>query len=168
MEIKNKELFRNLLKNAVAKYVQQFPVFFYGNIIINIVLIVLFIADAFVVIMTMRFAPQVAVYGFLLLGVFMMIFNVTFRDMRRNFKILKTIREGHYDFEIEDFELDNVIEFLESLPKTKSEIKDMEIELSFDKLIEILKAAKIITCRKGVYDLGLKFKFVYEEKNGEI
>ena len=155
MKIENKEAFKAELKKKMALHIKQFPVFFYGNLIINIIIVVLIVVSAIVILLslyTMR-VPQILAYGGIFIVILSSIFARTFRDFLKNVRVLNAIRAGHYDLGIEDFELDDVIEFFEQLPLSKSEVDRMKVELSFGKLIDVLDLFGVITCEGGVYEL---------------
>ena len=162
MEIKDKELLKIQIKNKIDKYIKEFPIFFYGNIIINLFLIIFLAAVAVFSAISIKIDARITVYGAFFLAIGMSILKITLKDFRRNFRIIKNIAEGHYDFEIEDYEMDNVVEFMEDLPKSRDDVSQLKVALSFDKILEILVASKIITFQKKFYDVDLKFKFNFE------
>lgn len=161
MEIRNKTLFKKLIKNKIDKYIREFPLFFCGNIIINALLI-----SALVIIVII----SATLSGFLFYGIFFLIvilgfLEVTIKNFLRNITILKNILENYHtfgNFKINDHEMDNVVELMEDLPKNKEEIDHLKLSLSFDKLIEILTAARIISYHKKTYEIDLKFKYKFE------
>jgi hypothetical protein len=74
---------------------------------------------------------------------------------------------GDYDLDVEDYELDNVIEFFEDLPMKKEELERVRVTLSFEKLINILELFGIIYCEGGVCDVDVIFKCRTKEAIGE-
>jgi len=165
MEIKNKEAFKAELKRVIALRIKQFPYFFYGNILINIIIVAVIIATLFFVVaslITIK-APAIFVYGVALIAFLSSILSITMRDFFKNIRILNAIRAGHYDLGVEDYELDNTLEFIEQLPMSKSEVERMKIELSFGKLINVLDVFGIINCEGEIYNIDLVFKYETEE-----
>jgi hypothetical protein len=162
MQIKDKALFKKMINDQVNKYIEEFPTYFYGNIFINVFLLVCLIASIIFSVIP----------GFLYAGIFSMfvvinILRVTFKNFRRNMRILGNIDEGQYDFGLEDYEMDDIVEFMEDLPKSKEEINRLKVSLSFNKLIDILVVTKILYYYKKTYDINLKFKFAYEQALGD-
>jgi len=162
MEIKNKDLLKIHIKDKIEKYIKEFPIYFYGNIFINIILIVSIVFAAMLSAISLRVDATFTLYGVAFMVAAISILKTTTKNFLRNVRIIKNIQEGNYKFGIEDYEMDNTIELIEDLPKSKQEIKDLKVSLSFDKLIEVLVAARIIKYYKGMYDLDLKFKYKYE------
>jgi ABC-type multidrug transport system fused ATPase/permease subunit len=163
MEIKNKEFLKAQLKAKVALNIKQFPFYFYFNIFINIVVAVLIVATMFFI----GFVPPILIQGMMVIVFLLVIFHITVRDLFKNIRILNTIRAGHYDLDIEDYELDNTLEFIEQLPMSKEEAERMKEELSFSKLINLLDLFGIICCKDGMYDLDLIVRNEMEEAIGE-
>jgi len=167
MEIKNKEYFKAELKKEITKHVRQFPLFFYGNIVINFLILAVILATISFIILSLAMEPAVhlIVYGAFLIVSLGSIFSITIRDFFKNIRILNALRENNYEAGIEEYELDNIVEFIEQLPMSKEEIEDMRKELSFDKIFDMLELFSIISCEKGIYDLDIVFKY---EAEGEL
>jgi hypothetical protein len=165
--IDRKTILKNEIRKKVERYIKEFPIYFYGNIIINILLIASAAIATLFASLSWRVDFRITWFGILFIAVIFGIIRVTFKGFLRNVHILKTIREGHYDFEIEDYEMDNAVEFVEDLPKQKEDVEQMKLALSFGKLIDILRAARVITCRNGVYEMDIVFRYDFEEKAGD-
>lgn len=165
MEIKNKEIFRAELKAEIAKHIKEFPVFFFGNIVINVIVIAMIVATASFLAFSLKIKmPSSAFgYGLIFIAFLLSVLSIMGRDFFKNIRILKAIRAKNYELEVEDYELDNLVEFIEGLPMSREDVEQMKISLSFGKLIDILDLFEIIYCEKGVYNLDLAFKYRVEE-----
>jgi hypothetical protein len=167
MEIDNKEAYRVELKSVLTERIRQFPIYFYGNIIINIFIMAVVIVSAVIIVAALRFDPAVITFGFLFITALLSALSITMRNFLKNIRILNAIRAGDYDLDIEDYELDNVIEFFEDLPMKKEELEQVKVTLSFEKLINILELFGIIYCEGAVCDVDVIFKCRTKEAIGE-
>jgi len=168
MEIKDKLLFKTEIKNKIDKFSKEFPIYFFINIIINVSLILMMLGAAlFVVFSIEMFDSGVHIYAILFIVFLSIILRVTMKGFFRNIKIVKSIQAGDYNFGIEDHEMDNAIEFIEDMPIKKDEVEKMRVALSFNKLIDVLKYARIIKCSRGLYDIDLVFKYRIEKMTEE-
>lgn len=168
MEIRNKEAFKVELRKEIDKHMKEFPVFFYGNIIINIVLIAIIVAAGSFIALTLEMRePDILTYGLFFIGFILSILSVTMRSFFKNVRILSAIRAIHHDFDVDNYELDNLVGFIEQLPMKREEVERMKISLSYGKLINILDLFNIISCEKGIYDMDIIFEFQTEEAIGE-
>jgi hypothetical protein len=152
MEIKDKQAFKIILREKVERYIGQFPIYFYGNIFINLILMA--IITILIIFLVETLMPELIFLLVVLFG----IFSVTLNGCLRNIKILQKISAGNYKFGIEEFEMDNAVEFIEELPMEKEEFERTKIALSFGKLIDVFEAARIISNSGKLYDLDLLFK----------
>lgn len=159
MYIKDKHKFKIEIKNKINKYVREFPIYFYGNILINIIFIVIMVGCIFFAGFSIRYNIEGAGYAVIAVVVLIPIIQVTLEGFFRNIKILRKIEAGDYDFGIENHEMDNTIEFIEDLPMKKEEIERLRISLSYNKLVDVLETAKIIECEGKTYDVNLVFKY---------
>lgn len=163
MQIKNKALFELELKAKVAHYVKHFPAYFWGNILINIVLVIGLVVFSSFVAMGMSSGQgdeggQVAVGGIMAVIFIFSILRITARGFWKNLEIIREIRAGDYELGIEHHELDNAIEFIEDLPLNVAEVEQMRVSLSFGKLIHVLETSGVICFRDGMCDLDLVFR----------
>jgi len=158
MEIKNKEIFKAEIVKKVNKYIKQFPFYFYGNIITNIILVAIIIIAVFFVVASWQFSTAIFFYGPVSIAFVSSILRITVKDFLKNIKTLEKIKAGHYDFGVEDYELDNAVEFLEELPKPKEEVDQMKGELSFGKLVDVFEATNIISYENGLYNIDRIFR----------
>jgi hypothetical protein len=159
MEIKNKEKFKLILKEEILQYTRQFPVYFWLNILINLLIFLVLIATALVIALSVSVYPSsFAFYGLVFMAALLKILHITFGNFLKNLRILGALKEKHYGYEIEEYELDNIAEFIEQLPMKKEEVEKMKIELSYGKLIEILDLIGIITFDNGMYYLDVKLQ----------
>lgn len=172
MEIKNKEDFKAQLKAEIELNIKQFPFYLYGNIIINLIILVMIIAIAIFISGIFKISLETSIgssmvslvwYGSLFIIFMASILTFTIKDFFKNIHILRVIQAGHYDLGIEEYELDNTLEFIEQLPMTEEEVERMKKELSFGKLINVLDLFNIINCENGIYDIDLIFKYKTEE-----
>lgn len=174
MEIKNKEAAREYLKAKVQKNIEQFLFYFYGNIIINIIIlavIVLTVGMCVLSLMTLSTIPELLAYG-IMSSIFLSgILSITFRNFLKNIRILNALRADHYDLYVKDYEWDHLFGFIEQLPMSKEEVERAKASLSFGKLIDILDLFRIINCENDIYDLDIAFRYKIEEadeKNIEV
>jgi hypothetical protein len=158
MEVKDNIIFKAEVIRKINRYINQFPIFFYGNIIVNIILLIIIGTVLFFVIIGAWLNPVLVYYGFVIVSFVSVILHITMNNFWKNYEILKDITAGRYNADVEDYELDNAIEFLEELPKSKEEVDQMRVALSFRKLIDFFEAADIITCENGVYDIDIIFR----------
>jgi hypothetical protein len=165
MEIENKEEFKIEIKNEIEEYMNQFPTFFYGNILINCLLLAVIISSVIFIAVSFRFLLPYEAYGLVFLVSVSGVFSITIRNFFRNLRTIHMMRA--YDFEIQSYEMDNAVEFFEKLPLKKEEVDRMKIELSYGKLIEIFDLAGIISMADGFYDLSIKFKVKKEAEKEE-
>ncbi|HOW60562.1 MAG TPA: hypothetical protein P5548_01430 [Candidatus Moranbacteria bacterium] len=164
MEIKNKLLFKTEVKKKIDRFIKEFPIYFFINIVINISLIVMILGSAFFVAFSLEMlGTGIHAYIILFIAFLSLVFRITIKGFFRNIKILKSIQAGDYEFGIENHELDNAIEFIEDMPIKKDEVEKMRVALSFNKLIDVLEYARIIKCSKGLYDVDLVFKYRVEK-----
>lgn len=179
MEIRSKELYKSEIKNKIEKYKKEFPVYFFGNLFVNLFLIGLVCVSFSISLLLIKAIMGTGVdmggsgYG-IVFGFFIsvVVLPITLKGLFKNIQILNRIRKGDYSFGAENYELDNVVEFLGSLPKTKKEIDEMRVELSFNKLIDVLEAVKIIRYDGGEYKIDRVFdndmeEKIYEKSEGE-
>lgn len=168
MEIKDKQLFRIEMRNKIDKFVKDFPVHFYGNAIINSVLVFGIFCVLAVYFMSIRysqgfiFAPvsqELLVYGIFIIISISAVLRVTIKSFLRNLDILRDMHSGKYAFGIGDHEMDNAIEFIEELPMKKDEVDRLRTSLSFDKLINVLEATRIISCENNEYVMDIVFRY---------
>lgn len=159
MEIKEKLIFKIGLKKEIDRYIKEFPIYFYGNILVNISLIILCLILLFFACVSMGFDLRASGYLIAVILFFGSIMRITFKGFLRNLNILHEIGKGKYTFGIEDHEMDMVVEFLEDLPMKKEDVEQMKVALSFDKLIDVLEAADIINYENGVYNMNIIFKY---------
>jgi hypothetical protein len=171
MEVKNNEALKQEIKNRVAVYVKEFPIYFAGNIIVNLILALLFLAGAIYIsgIVQLNIISKGPVgiegiyYGLAFMIFIMPISRYTLRNLRRSLQALKLMAEGKYEFEIEDYELDHAAEFIEKLPMKKEDVEKMKVALSFGKIIDIMEVIEIISCWKGIYDVRIVFDCKVDE-----
>jgi hypothetical protein len=159
MIIRDKDRFKMEVKKRIDKYVKDFPVYFYGNILINIIIVLAMIASLLIAAFCILYGIEGAFYTILLFVGLSPALKTTFNGFLRNIKILRKIEAGDYEFGVEDHEMDNAAEFIEDLPMKKEEVERMRVALSYNKLIDVLETARIIESKKGVYDIGLVFKY---------
>jgi hypothetical protein len=173
MEIKNKEAFKAKLRAEIAKHIKEFPVYFYGNIIINILIVVLIIAAATTVALglmalgenTSEDIAAIPIYGFAFISLLMWIFSITIKGFLKNVRILKAIRVGHYELKVEEYELDNTLQFIEKLPMSKEDVERIKVSLSFGKLVDVLDLFGIICCKESVYDMDIISRYELNESS---
>lgn len=163
MKIKDKEQLKIEIKGKITKFTKEFPFYFFVNIFINIFLLIIIFLIFFLFFLIARQAGEVIFLVFIVMG----IMTVTFKNFLRNIKILHGMYNGDYDFEIDDHEMDNAIEFLEDLPLNISEVNKLRISLSFNKIINVLESSGIITKKKGVWDVDLDFKYKAKSLEGD-
>ena len=168
MIIKDKLLFKIEVKKKIDKFVKEFPVHFYGNLIFNLFFVALAIAICVIFVLDIVYSlrtgsnpvfQDIVAYGaFGLFGV-LAAFRITFKGFLRNMDILRDMHAGNYAFGIDDHEMDSAIEFIEELPMKKEEIDKLRMSLSFDKLINVLEATKIIANENGEYVMDIVFRY---------
>jgi hypothetical protein len=159
MIIKDKERFKIEVKKKIDKYVKDFPAYFYGNIALSIIIVIVMIASLLFAAFCIHYSLNGSFYAIIFFAGLSPILRITLKDFMGNIKILKKIEAGDYDFEIEDHEMDMAVEFIEDLPKSKEEVERLRVALSFNKLIDVLETTKIIESKKETYDIGLVFKY---------
>lgn len=170
MIIKDKQIFRVEIKNRIEKYVQEFPVYFYGNIFFNVILLLIILAVSIAIILVIIASSLYEIIEvikstyvlFLILVTVSAIFRITLKGFLKNIKILHRIQAFDYDFGVEDHEMDNAIEFIEDLPKDKDDVERMRVALSFNKIIDVLSTVKLIVFEKKLCILERKFKYDME------
>jgi len=150
---KNEQTFKADLKVTIEKRIHQFPFYFYFNIIINIFLVLLLIGAAAFVVMDFSSGLGYGVYGLLFMVFLMGVFPITLRGFFRNVHIFHALRTGNYKIEIEDYEMDHAVDFIEHLPKSKEEVEEIKIALTFGRIIEMLELLDIVYCENNVYKL---------------
>jgi len=163
MEIINKKIYKTEIKNKVDKYMREFPFYFLFNILLNLITLVSIVIVAVFVALGFRFATEGSTYGLFLIAILLAFLRIISKGFFKNINTLKSIREGNYDFEIEDHEMDNAIEFIEDLPMKKEDLERMRKSLSYDKIIDVLETVNIITYKDGFYDVDLIFKYRTEQ-----
>jgi hypothetical protein len=171
MEVKNKEALKQEIQDRVDVYVKEFPIYFAGSIIINLMLFFILLACAVYTVISIDLSlisgrpvgVEGIYYGFGGMILIMPVIKYTWHNLRRCFRGLKLMSKGKYDFEIEDYELDHAAEFIEQLPMKKEELEKMKVELSFGKIIDILEVIGIISCRRGIYDVKIVFDCEVDE-----
>jgi hypothetical protein len=165
MEITDKKAFKKELREKIMEYMRKFPFYFYGNIVINIILIVLLAGIVFIFLASFFNLPSALPgYGFIAIGIILRILSVTFGNFLKNIRIISSVRNNDYELEIEEYELDHILELIEKLPMEEDEIKRMKVELSYGKLIDILDLIGIINNEDGVYDVNTEIKARMMEK----
>lgn len=163
MEIIDKKTYKTEIKKRVDKYMKEFPFYFLFNIFLNFILIFLIILSALFVVMGAKSGIGEAGYGFIAIVGLLSVLGITSSGFFKNINTLKSIREGDYDFEIEDHEMDNAIEFIEDLPAKKEDVEKLRLSLSYDKIFDVLETVDIIVCKNGSYDINLRFKYQVEQ-----
>jgi hypothetical protein len=171
MEVKNKEALKQEIQDRVDIYVKEFPIYFAGSIIVNLMLIFILLASAIYTVISIDLSLisgkpvgiEGTYYGFAGMILIMPVIRYTLHNLRRCFRALKLMSESSYDFEIEDYELDHAAEFIGQLPMKKEEVEKMKVELSFGKIIDILEVIGIISCRRGIYDVRIIFDCQVDE-----
>lgn len=163
MEIIDKKTYKIEIKNKVDKYMKEFPFYFLFNILLNLITIASIVIVAVFVALGLRFATEGSAYGLVLIAGLLAFLKIISKGFFKNINTLKSIREGNYDFEIEDYEMDNAIEFIEDLPIKKEDLERMRKSLSYDKIIDVLETVNIIICKNGLYDVDLIFKYRTEQ-----
>lgn len=161
MEIKDKQLFKIEVKNKIDKFVKEFPVHFYGNMLINLVFVLLILVIGFFLTISIkiRSGGEFFAYGLVLMVAIMAALRITFNSFLRNLDILRDMQTGKYVFGIENHEMDNAVEFIEELPMKKEEVDKLRTSLSFDKLINVLEATRIISCENNEYVMDIVFRY---------
>jgi hypothetical protein len=164
MEIKDKQVFKIEVKKKIDKFVWEFPIYFYGNLIINLFLVVIILSLSFFTLAILWLPRGGELSGYVIIAIVVAVFilRITLKGLFRNIRILKNIYAGDYDFEIEDYEMDNAVEFIEDFPVKKEDVERMRTSLSFNKIIDVLETASIIMCEEGVYSMDLFFKHSIE------
>jgi hypothetical protein len=159
MEIKNKEKFKLILREEIMQYIKQFPVYFWMNILINLIIIAVFILTAVAIFFSISvYQSGFVYYGLIFMAVLLKMLHTTFRNFLKNLHILGELKEKQYGNEIEEYELDNIVEFVEQLPMKKEEVEKMKIELSYGKLINILDLIGIITYENDMCYLDVRLQ----------
>lgn len=159
MIIKDKNRFKLEVRKKIDKYIKDFPVYFYGNIIFNIAIVLIMVASLLFAAFCIRYNLEGSIYAIFLFIGLSPVLQITFKGFLRNIKTLRKIEAGDYEFGIEDHEMDNAVEFIEDLPINKEEVERMRASLSFNKLIDVLETTRVIECKKNIYDIGLAFKY---------
>lgn len=155
MEVENKELLRVELRKKIDKYIKEFPIYFYSNIFLNLIIISLIIITSIVTIAL--YEAGFLFFGALTIITLLSVCRITLRGFLRNLKIIKNMNKGSYDFDIKSHEMDNAIEFIEDLPMAKVDVDKLRVALSFNKLIDVLDTVRIIRCGKEEYSLDVTF-----------
>lgn len=166
--INDKEAFKKEIISKIEKYKKDFPVYFFGNLFINVSLILLMVAIFIVIAMffpIMKFGENGAEFygelfavGIISFIIISSILKITTKGLLKNIKIIRKIREGRYDFKIENYEMDNLVEFIEDLPMKKEDVARLKTSLSFEELIEVSEAVSIISHKKGYYVVDISFR----------
>ena len=168
MEIENKQIYKAEIRKKIEKYIKEFPTYFYGNIFVNLILILIVLVSLSFSVALMGIesdnAGELGGYG-IVFAYFIIFFllRITLRGFFQNVRILRRIQAGDYDFEIEDFEMDDVIEFIEGMPMKKEDLEQMRVALSFNKLIDVLETVDIIEIEKESYSVNLEFAYQVEK-----
>lgn len=161
MEIKSKQILKIELEKQINEYVERFPIYFYGNTFAVALCLVTFVFLISFSIFGLQ--AEIEVLFELPLLIIVAIIQVIFsKRFWMDFNIFKKIRAGRYNFEIEDHEMDNVVEFITDLPMKRDEAERLRVALSFDESLESLEKFGIIVFEDGLCDVSLKFKFRIE------
>lgn len=170
-----KEIFRAEIKRIIEKSISQFPYYFFGNVALNVFLLLLWIFSLAVFFIGIEAGnAEYMAYTLIFMGFISGIFRVTLLGLSRNIHIFHVLRAGHYDLEIKDYEMDHALDFVGSLPKIKQEVERIKISLSFGKIVELLELFGVICCKKDIVDLDplLRLKYdvgvVAEEEENKI
>ena len=159
MKIKNKEILKIELKKQIDEYIDRFPIYFYGSIFINL----FFFAAISLIIISFLFQPVLILFVPVIIIIIIpcVLFDKRFFE-KYNYDVYKKIRAGRYNFEINDHEMDNVVEFIAELPMKREEAERLRVALCFNRSLDSLEKFGIITFENGLCDIDLKFKYRIE------
>jgi hypothetical protein len=173
MEIENKDILKQEIKNNVDKYIKQFPIYFFGNILINVILIVSIAAIAAMGISSF-FMPIRNGYGdAFVIGLVILVFLLAFlrimlKGFLSNLRILGRIKAGDYIFAVEDYEMDNAVELIAMLPMEKEDIDKTRVALSYNKIIDVFETVGIIERKNTVLEINIVFKYQVDKAMGKF
>lgn len=166
MIIKDKEALKKGIKEEIERFVKDFPVYFFGNILFIFILVGALIFSGVIIAIDLSLdigTPELSGSACVAIVIILPILKIFFDALRRNVKVLNNIRKGNYTFGVESHEMGNAIECIEDLPMSVEEVERLKTSLSFGKIIDVLEATRIISIQNGVYYFDLRFKYTFDE-----